>query len=175
MNKPNRNNYKDESVLDCFYRRFVVKDNVADSDWERKFRIFEDWIEGDHLKVIGEKYNLSAESIRRIITICIRRYNISKEILDMINHGMIDPETFKFKLDEEPPTALRHVGLSVRTFNMLARTRMGWHGITDIRELSNVTEEEIMNIKGMGPATIEEIKKVMIEFNVNFKRGDINE
>ena len=175
MNKPNRNNFKDEAVLDCFYRRYQVKNHVSDPDWERKFRIFEDWIEGDHLKVIGKNYNLSNEAVRRIITICIRRYNISKEILGMINHGMIDSETFEFKLDEDPPTALRHVGLSVRTFNLLARTRMGWYGITDIRELSNVTEEEMMNIKGMGSKTIEEIKKVMKEFNVNFKRGDINE
>lgn len=50
-----------------------------------------------------------------------------------------------------------------------ARRALETKGITTLRQLSNFSEYEILQLHGMGPSTIPKLKKALKENGLNFK------
>lgn len=52
-----------------------------------------------------------------------------------------------------------------------ARRALENKGITTLEQLSNFSEEEILQLHGMGPSTIPKLKKALKENGLNFKHN----
>ena len=58
------------------------------------------------------------------------------------------------------------IGFSVRTYNCLKR-----HGINHLEDLSNITEDEFIEIRYLGEKAVAEVKYAMELYGISFKNG----
>ena len=100
MSELNREDYKDEEVLQTlydyykgYYEEHAIK-NYPDN-FERDYIIFKKWIAGSTKKAIGAEHGISSGRIGVICQKYSRRYNRAKKILQEIKDGKRDPESLK--------------------------------------------------------------------------------
>lgn len=171
----NREDYKDEEVLDCLYNYFkdyyekhAIKNHP--DNFERDYIIFKKWIAGSTMKAIGAEHGIGGQRVSMICQIYSRKYIRAKNILQEIKDGKRDPESLKRyeKSDDRSPTHVTMLGLTVRSINGLSRA-----GYRDLKDLSNISEEKFREIRNLGTKSCEEIIARMKEFGIEFKPKEI--
>lgn len=50
-----------------------------------------------------------------------------------------------------------------------AKNALDLAGIIYLNDFERITEKEFKNLHGIGPATVKPIKKILKEYNINFK------
>lgn len=147
--------------------------------------------EGKTLEAIGKKLGITRERIRQIIAIAVRKFShyvysyetkqkIERDFADRHafreqlieeykKNGVITPE-MEFEFGELKPGKLHdydlsidELDLSVRSFNCLRRA-----GIKSIKQLTYMTEDEIMKIRNMGKKSLREIRDKMLMLGYDF-------
>jgi len=167
----NREDYKDEEILQTlydYYKGYYEEHAIKNypNNFERDYIIFKKWIAGSTFRAIGGEHGIGVQRVSTICQLYSRRYQRAKNILQEIKDGKIDPESLKRydRADDRSPTHISVLGMTVRSVNGLARA-----GYTDLKDLSNISEEKFREIRNLGDKSCEEIIGRMKEFGIEFK------
>ena len=104
--------------------------------------------------------------------ICMGEKNIdAKRCLDYLKEIKARIEREKTK-EEMGVIGIDEIGFSAKAYNCLKKYGVGVsHEINHLKDLSNITEEEFLKIRGLGNKTAVEIKYAMGLYGISFKDG----
>ena len=69
-----------------------------------------------------------------------------------------------FSLSQELATPIEELELTVRSYNCLKR-----EGINTVSELTNLTEDQLMNIRNFGSKSVDEVRDQLASLGLRFK------
>lgn len=147
MNKFNREDYKDEKVLEIVYH--AIRRSVNGYP-ETKISIFEDWLSGYTYSKLGKTYNKTPTRISQVIQSLCHRYDWWKENMTELDSTAVEKQNF-----------------SVRTYNAIRR-----RGIDDLKQLSDMTQKEFLETRNLGVKSAEEVYEAMKLHNIQFKEEE---
>lgn len=95
-------------------------------------------------------------------------YDQLYEIMEWANNKTGEQDSYikstEKKIEEKEKTSIDDLSLSVRSINCLKRA-----GIKYLEDITNKTEEEMMNVKNLGAKSLVEIKEKLEEKGLSFK------
>lgn len=175
MSELNREDYKDEEVLQTmydYYKTYYEERAIKNypNNFERDYTIFKKWIAGSTMKAVGAEHGIGGQRVSAICAVYSRRYKRAEKVLQEIKDGKRDPQSLKRyeRSDDRSPTHVTMLGLSVRSVNGLSRA-----GYRDLKDLTNISEEKFREIRNLGDKSCEEIISRMKEFGIEFKPKEI--
>ena len=146
----------------------IIKEELKEKEADVIFCYYRD---GMTLDDIGEKYSLSRERIRQIKAKAVRKLRYPPRVKRYILYSYDDISELQNKISEtkeeiivEPTIDL--LNLSVRSSNCLNRYAWNKFGLTKlyISQLSNMTAEEVANIRNLGKRSFMEILYALKEY-----------
>lgn len=97
--------------------------------------------------------------------ILIEHFEILAGVNEKISQLKMMQEQEETKHQQQMTISIDDLELSVRSYNCLKR-----NGIRTLQELSNITREQIKNIKNLGKTSLREITKKLTEYGLSFKK-----
>lgn len=132
----------------------VIKTRVGQQDDYDKLTL-ELWTNGTLTP--EESISLGAEVLAEHLDLFIN-------LTDEINNVEIIEEEEEEEGNEVLDMTIEELDFSVRSYNCLKRA-----GVDSVGELISMTEDQLMNIRNLGKKSLKEIKKKLIEFELNLK------
>ena len=148
---------------------------------ERERRVLDfRYKDGLTFEEIGKRFCVTRERIRQIHTKSLRKLR-RPDRLNYLKHGVSGVISLKAEIVREAALAslpkpdikpeditLEELELSVRSYNCLKRA-----GMNTLREVSEMTFDELCNVRNLGKKSVDEICAVLTKYGITLKTGGI--
>lgn len=105
------------------------------------------------------------EAIAIASKMMIEHLQVVVELSEKATNGTFMGEPEASKVDSDLSTTIDELDLSVRSYNCLKRA-----GLNTVRDLVNLTEEEMMKVRNLGRKSLKEIKEKLEGMGLGFKK-----